>query len=1503
MDNVTNETLMNFIANFNHWKLLLASFCFIITASLSEAQTFKSFSSPGNFLTELETELVTKAVGDAKKDNKILLDKFTEMWIELNAFSASEQNRIYQTSNQILEQRLKVIPDIREYIKTVITIKENDAAGSRFLEWHKVVDVVLGSRSARKDFPDFLSFSSKLYSGNIIYHSASTEWISDNGNFRFEIEDGAPILVIPSLNLRCESKQSSISILKTSGIYKPLEEKWIGKGGTVTWERAGLDVNQVYAFLNDYEILMKFSKYDADSVTFYNTNYFETPLQGRLEDAVRANVDEEASSFPSFTSYSKRIKITNIDQGVDYEGGFSQRGARFLASGNTEEPAYLIFYLNDKPFLELRSLAFSIKEDRITSNDAEVKFILHEDSITHPGLDFKYFRDQRIVNLFRSDEGLQKAPYFDSYHAIDIYAELVTWNLDRPKIDFTTIPNSSDNRAFFESDYYFRANRFDAQMGMGMTHPMVELKQCFEDRGSQIIWDEDYARCMGADLTSAQVLLLNYTNMGFVDYNPKTNRVRAKERLYHYVASKSELEDYDVLQIASDIGGKENASMNLVDEVFTLTINGIPSIILSDSHQVIIYPKDGTVTMAKNRDFSFSGNIKAGRLEFFGNNFAFDYDSFKIEMPNVDSTRFIVGTGERSSTGREKLARVATVIEDVNGTLEIDDPKNKSGLEQLDQYPIFTSHENSFAFYDRGSIQGAQYKREDFFFELDPFEFDSLDNFSNNQIQFDGLFKSADIFPEFREKLTVQADYSLGFQRLTPREGFDVYRGKGTFNDTIKMSHSGLRGSGKLKYLNSTTKSKNFLFLPDYMLSKTESVVMEEQMGGVQYPPATTKKVRQEWTPYENNMRYLTDDDPFLMYDGTSELTGLLDLTPDGLTGAGLFSFEQAELESKLFEFGFSGFHADTADFRLKSAVSSFEGFQFKTNNVSADIDFTKRKGDFISNDGTSMMEFPQNQYVAFMDRFTWYMDQEAIELSGGKTTKNSSAGAMQFEGSRFISIHPEQDSLEFYSPAARYDLKSSIIEAKEVEFVQVADALIYPDSGLITVLRKAKMETLTNCRIVANAITKYHKIDSATVDIFARRDYFGTGLYTYKDLKGGRQQIRFSSVSVDSAYQTYAKGIIDSSRNFTLSPYFSFRGDVQLNASDKELSFTGYSRIKHQCESYIPFAWFKFNSVVDPEDLYLPITDPLMNDDDLILSTSVVLDPDTGAFYSAFLSLKRKKDDYALLPANGFIQYKEEAKEYRVSNINKLTQQGLPGQYMSLNAETCKVLAEGKLGFGINPGQLDLATVGNINHDLQTNKVALDVMILLDFMFEDKLIDDMGKIMSETALGDPVDFERETYQRGLRELIGTDEADKLISTITLTGAFRKFPEQLEKKLFLTDVQMEWNVADDAYQSKGPIGIGNIGKRQVNVKVNGKVEVVVGRIPEINIYLEADKDTWWYFKYSRNILQAYSSLEEFNTAIGEIKADKRKMKVEKGQAPYSYMLSSKRRRDDFISKF
>ncbi|MDP4762797.1 MAG: hypothetical protein NWR97_04010, partial [Salibacteraceae bacterium] len=203
-------------------------------------------------MTELQDQLVEKTVGDAKKDNKKMLDKFEEMWVELNSFSAGQKEQIYRSCNQQMKAKLKVVPEIRDYIETVIAIVESGQNEDVFAEWHRTVDAVIELRSARKDFVKYMTFSKGLYTDSIIFSSPAVEWRAQNGTFRFELENGEPRLIFPNLWLECRAKGSNAIIKTTSGVFFPLDEKWIGKNGVVTWERAGLDANKVYAIINDY---------------------------------------------------------------------------------------------------------------------------------------------------------------------------------------------------------------------------------------------------------------------------------------------------------------------------------------------------------------------------------------------------------------------------------------------------------------------------------------------------------------------------------------------------------------------------------------------------------------------------------------------------------------------------------------------------------------------------------------------------------------------------------------------------------------------------------------------------------------------------------------------------------------------------------------------------------------------------------------------------------------------------------------------------------------------------------------------------------------------------------------------------------------------------------------------------------------------------------------------------------------------------------------------------
>ena len=81
---------------------------------------------------------------------------------------------------------------------------------------------------------------------------------------------------------------------------------------------------------------------------------------------------------------------------------------------------------------------------------------------------------------------------------------------------------------------------------------------------------------------------------------------------------------------------------------------------------------------------------------------------------------------------------------------------------------------------------------------MDPFEFDSLDNFREQNVAFTGEMRSSGIFPVFKEKISIQEDYAFGFKTKAPTEGYRFYGNDAKYKNDIRLSNKGLRGSGEI---------------------------------------------------------------------------------------------------------------------------------------------------------------------------------------------------------------------------------------------------------------------------------------------------------------------------------------------------------------------------------------------------------------------------------------------------------------------------------------------------------------------------------------------------------------------------------------------------------------------------------------------------------------------------------------------------------------------------------
>ncbi|MCB0401170.1 MAG: hypothetical protein KDD41_03745, partial [Flavobacteriales bacterium] len=1053
----------------------------------------KSFSSDSTlFFQEMEEFLTYSRAADGK----LVMDDFSWDWYG-GKFSDNQREIVYKVCNIMLKERKKAFPDFRNYIYSIMSfVNSKYQTEANFESWNDII-IRLAKAKSNKDFSDYLKSCNDLFSENFMYKSAANQWAANNTNYVFGY-DSLPTIEFDALTLTCYSKGDSSVIMNTKGIYYPTLGKWVGEGGKITWERAGFSPDSVWAEVDHYTIDMKSPTYTIKDVTFYDYNYFADPMKGVFEEKVLANVSEEKATYPRFTSYSARLEINNISEGVDYIGGFSLHGRKVIGSGNDKQDAYVIFKRDNKPFLRMGAQTFIIKPEQVVAQVASATMYIREDSIYHPGLSFKFFVKERKLTLIRDHQGIKLTPYFDSYHQVDMDFETLEWQVDSPMIQFKNLTGGTKTDAIFVSSDYFSKNAYLGMMGLSTKHPLYMVNDLSGQLDTNYITVDQFAEYSLMSYTQIQGFLLDLSYKGFINYNYDGKYFVVKDKLYNWVKASGGNIDYDVIGFYSNIKGASNASLSLIN--YDLKLRGVNSINVSDSQEVIIYPARKELILKKNRDFDFSGLIQAGRFDIMGSNFAFKYDDFKIDMPNVDSLRIYAETGEKDQYGQPVLKQVKTVIEKINGNLLIDKPNNKSGVKPAHEYPILNSFKDSYVFYDRKSILNGAYDKNEFYFHVEPFQIDSLDNFDNEQLKFEGTFFSAGIFPEMDETLTLQPDHSLGFIKETPPNGFDMYGGKGVFNDTIRLSHDGLRGNGKLDYLTSTTWSKDFIFFPDSMNAVAERYVVEESPVEVEFPPVEGEHVKTRWHPNKDIMFHREIDKPIAMYDMKSYMRGQTMIQPEGLTGSGTFEFQKAELEAKLIRFKFKDFQSDTADFRLKDeGADQADALAFSTVNVNAYVTFDGRYGQFRSNGGGSYINFEPMQYICFMDEFKWYMDNADIELTAGEA-KQTDASGVKLDGAQFISVHEDQDSLSFFSSKAKYDLKSKIIYADGVKFMNVADAMVYPDSGKVVIEKKAKMQTLNNSRVVASYVTQNHSIYNASINVFGKKKYAGSGYIDYID-------------------------------------------------------------------------------------------------------------------------------------------------------------------------------------------------------------------------------------------------------------------------------------------------------------------------------------------------------------------------------------------------------------------
>lgn len=1484
-------------------KKYILSLILFVFATGAYAQQKKFSPIEDEFVKELES-FMSNAFSNEKE-----VQQTTKSFVSAFAsgnYSPEQKKQIIETCNLMLKKRAKPLPNFKSYLDVLVAMSGHNKMGEIYNTWLEGYQIILDKKNIRYA-NQYCVQTYLLLTDLTLYESSSVKWRVGNENYKYTIIDGFPFVELYSNSLISSAKGDSTLIKDTKGYVDPLETTFQGEGGTIGWERAGFSRDQAHAVFDKYMLNLKSSSFKADSVEFINLAYYPEPMLGSLVEKILANVDSANATYPRFDSYQTVFEIENIYPEINYKGGFSQHGAKFIGSGNKDMDAYLYFFKGGELKMKCSSKLYVFKTNNLVGRNVSSVFYFEGDSIYHPGLFLKYDVTKKEINLIRDDDpkSMSRSPFFNSYHKIDMDFEQMTWAMDSSNVNMGRMFGSNVSKASFESEDYFRESRYNEIWVDDNIHPLVALRRYAKQRGSEEFYLEEFAGFLHQSLTNTRHMCLALSYRGLIEYDIVSEKIIIKERLHKYLQARVGKIDYDVIQLESqhDLKDVPNAKLDL--ESMDLHIFGVPKVQVSDSQNVAFYPRGRQLNVKKNRDFEFDGIIEAGLFTFFGEEFYFAYNDFKIDLDSIDSLKIKVQSFQEDEYGVKQLVEVNNVIENVSGYLLIDDPDNKSSIKNFPQYPIFSSNKESFIYYDNSNIQNGVYDRERFYFAIEPYEIDSLNSFRTDGLSFSGKFVSAGIFPDFNEKLEVQKDYSLGFTRVSGPDGYPVYGGKGVFYDTVNMSNTGLIGSGKIVYMNSHAFSKELIFMPDSMNAMADSYEIEEQMAsaGVEYPKVEAINVKIHWEPYNDLWETEQTDSAIYMYNRRAKLYGGLEFSPTGLTGWGDFVFGDAQISSENFVFKQAEVFADSSDFALLSDSTEFGNMAIKTSNINAYVNFNEDRADFKSNDLMTVVEFPQNKYIAYLDGFSWDMKEEKIELGSTVEVEDPTEGV--FIGSQFFSMKPSQDTLNFVAPDATYDLDSFKIKCINVPFIRVADGIVYPgDDGKVTIVEDAEMEELKNARIVTNDTSRYHEMYDVKVKIAGRYSYEGSGKIDYINALDSMQTIvldRIYADTVDTALQTIAMGKIPLKDSFLISPEFRFQGDISLHAAEKDLFFNGGAQLLHACPS-VSTHWIYFDGQINPFKVMIPVGDTIREKDGGNLYTAIY--QSTDSVYPAFFSPRKKERDIPMVQAKGFLTFDPVLGNYKLASKEKIARPDTAGNMIAFQKDFCVTYSEGSIDYGVDLGRVDLESFGSITHNMNESSTTVEASIALDFLFAQSLLKPVADTIGNNSKLPNADLTTELYSVILNNILEKEDADNILEEVKLYGQFKKLPDEMEHTIFLSHVTFNWDSAGKAFRSEGKISVGNILSRNVNKKVDGYVEIAKRRSGDrVVVLLELSDRDWYFFSYQAEVMSAYSTDADFNSYIENQKEKKRKVKAKRKETQYVYEIGSEEMKDIFIRRF
>lgn len=1268
-------------------------------------------------------------------------------------------------------------------------------------------------------------------------------------------------------DLVLSSATDTVTISGASGYFLFDKNVFVGQDGIVDWSNLGMPQDKMKVRLQSYQFDVTQRAFKFENVLFSQPQKIDKPISGDVYLNIRPSRNERGT-FPRFLSYNADTPIKNLGSTkLSFTGGINYQGLDFYSRSAYEETSVLSATIDGEIRFTARSkdFVFNNSDSMVSSKDAELTIYHKEDSVYHPAVEFAYDYDLDLLQVETSVKGYKTTPFRSSYYNLDISGDILSWDLNSDSLDLEINSARADVPLILESKDFYSAAKFEDMSQIFDFHPLFMAVNMAKNEGSNVFYAHKMARAKNLDVSLVNKTMELLMARGMVKFDRITGRVEVLEKGYHYAAAGRDDPYYDDILIPSIIANAPNATMNFKDSI--LTVRGVQRFVISDSLDVLIAPTNGEMRVLKNRDIEFDGALNAGNFQFNGSKFRFRYDSFLVNMEKIDSIKLQV------EIGKGKREELSNKLVGTSGRILINEPDNKSAFRPMPEYPIFSSTKSANVYFAKDDVLKGAYDST-VYFDVPPFVLDSVADADPSKYAFQGTFYSDGILPEFDERLRLMKDKSFGFLHAIPDSGYNLYRTGGRLYGEVQMDAQGVSTPGYIDYLTGNfTQERATLFLDSLVAPKGIKATLEKGfVDTVSYPSMAVEAYDMNWLAKKDSMvlKNLNFKNPFQIFDNQAQLRGELVLRKIGLYGSGDMEIRGAKLKSDSIAFTGDTFLSKHTEFTL--AAENTRKPILSTVNSNIDFDVTNAVANIEPGiAGEASLEFPFAQFKTSIPSAIWDVDKKSVTMSKPE--------GVPLEQSFFYSTNKRLDSLAFSATDGFYDIEKKELNVRGIPFIKVADAKITPEGSELTILENSRIEKLQNAVIVIDTANAFHRLYNAEIEILSRTEFRGQGTYELINAQKDTFSIQFDQfqfVTEDEINGPHTKsgGRVTAAQEVIISPGFIYEGELTMYAYKKALQLDGAVKLDLEkiAERNI---WIEYASNDDVEEVVIPF-DQAVTRDGAALNAGLHFDS-RRAPYMSFITEKRDPaDDDFFVPRGGNLFYDNLKGAYRIENPGKSQSPDVnyAGSMFSYNEQSQDVTFEGKLNFIAGPKGSNIKAAGKGDGNLDSLAFDLDAMFVMSFGLPVEGLAAMGQNLKEMAENLGVTralSDRSELIYRVAEFIGDDatrEWDNSYGTVPIPLATASPTGELIKDLVISDVHMKWSKQTSSFYSEGPIGLSNVSNIDLNMELQGFIEL--RKTPEgdiITVLLQMTDGTWYFFNYDGFSFTSFSSNELYNATV------------------------------------